>query len=776
MLEYHGLSNEDVQKRIDDLKVNKLHHKKTKSFMEIIVSNVFTYFNLLNIFLGSCILITGFLTGNFFNSLKNCLFLGVVCANTVISIYQEINAKRILDKMNLLVNQKVSVIRDGKIKDINIEDIVIDDIINLYIGNQIVVDGFILSGEIEVNESLLTGESDSILKTKCDKLLSGSFVVSGKCYMKVSKVGDNSYLNSFSKEAHIVKRNKSIIFNSFEKLIKVLSLIILPLGILLFLNQYYLIPDNSFYNAVVGTIAALIGMIPEGLVLLTSSVMAISVIRLSQYNVLVQELYSIEGLARVNAICLDKTGTITTGKMKLKDYIPYKITKDELKEIIIKILNILDDNSMTFKAIREYFNEVVAINNEGIIPFSSERKFSACRFDNYSYYIGAGEYLLGNDSIKEIQKEQDLYRVIVIARNKDKLSKNPKNLELVGYLLIEDEIRKDAKKTLDYFKEQGVKVKIISGDNYKTVLTIANKIGLKNIRGIDTTNMKKDDMKKVCDYDIFGRVTPQNKKMLIEALKEEGYYVAMTGDGVNDVLALNSADCSIAIGTGSDAAKSVANLVLLDSNFDSLPKIVLEGRRTINNIERSSSLLLVKTIYTILLIFTCLFFQADYFFIPIQLTLINACTIGIPSFILALEPNKNLVDGEGFLSKIMLQSLPGSLTVFINIIIILLIGIIFNLSDIVINTLCVLQTASTGFIHLFNVCRPFNKRRIMLFLSLIILFIYAIIFQNEFFNISELNIKILIILSLLLVFSVQLYFCLKKLIGYLVMTKPLRKK
>ena len=334
-------------------------------------------------------------------------------------------------------------------------------------------------------------------------------------------------------------------------------------------------------------------------------------------------------------------------------------------------------------------------------------------------------------------------------------------------MLVEDEIRKEAKKTLEYFKEQGVKVKIISGDNYKTVLTIANKVGLTNIKGIDTSNMNKTEIKKVCDYDIFGRVTPQNKKMLVEALKEEGYFVAMTGDGVNDVLALIEADCSIGLGTGSDAAKSVSKLVLLDSNFESLPKIVSEGRRTINNIERSASLLLVKTIYTILLIFTCLFFKSEYFFIPIQLTLINACTIGIPSFILALEPNENLVKGKGFLYKIIIQSLPGSITVFINIIIILLAGLAFNLSNSVINTLCVFLTATTGFIHLYNVCKPFNNIRRILFIILLIIFNYAIIFQNEFFNISEFNLQILIIFILLFVFSTQLYYNLKRLIDYL---------
>lgn len=767
MWEYQGLSNEEVLKRIEKGLVNKSSFEKTKTIKEIVLGNIFTYFNLLNIFLGSSILLVGFFTGNFFNSLKNCLFLGVIVSNTVISIYQEISAKKTLDKMNLVVNQKVSVIRNGQQDKISLEEIVLDDIIELNIGNQIVVDGVLLNGELEVNESLLTGESDSIQKKVNDQLLSGSFVVSGKALMKVCKVGDQSYINSLSKEAHTVKRNKSVIFDSFEKLVRILSYIIIPLGIMLFINQYYAVSDSTFYSAVVSTVAALIGMIPEGLVLLTSSVMAVSVLRLSKYNVLVQQLYAIESLARVNVICLDKTGTITTGNMKLKDYVPKNISKEEFAKIIIKILNILDDNSFTFKAIREYFNEKVNVVNEGIIPFSSERKFSACRFDGYSYYIGAPEYVLKDKCIDELNELQEQYRTLVIARNNSELSKTPSDLELIGYLLIEDEIRGEAKEILTYFKEQGVAVKIISGDNYKTVMTIANKVGLKDIRGIDTSKMSKKEIMEVCDYDIFGRVTPQNKKALVEALQEKGYFVAMTGDGVNDVLALREADCSIGLGNGSDASKSVSKLVLLDSNFASLPHIVSEGRRTINNIERSSSLLLVKTIYTILLIFTCIFFKSDYFFIPIQLTLITACTIGIPSFILALEPNDSLVSGKGFLYKIIMKSLPGSLTVFTNIIIILLSQLAFNLNDNIVNTLCVFLTATTGFIHLFNVCKPFNLRRIILFVGLILIFTYAIIFQNEFFNISEFNLQISIIFFLLFVFSTQLYFNLKKFIDYL---------
>lgn len=765
---FNGLSSEEVLKRIENGKVNTINNNKTKSIKEIILSNTITYFNILNISLVLLIVLTGLFTGNLFNSFKNCLFIGAVFCNTLISIYQEIIAKKTIDKMSLITDSKVNVIRDGISKKIDVDNIVLDDIIELSIGKQILTDGIIIDGSIEVNESLLTGESNSISKKIDDKLLSGSFVVSGKCLMRVLKVGDDNYINSLSNEAKSVKVNKSIIFNSFEKLIKILSYIIIPLGILMFINQYYTV-KASFYDSVINTVASLIGMIPEGLVLLTSSVMAVSVIRLSKVKVLVQHLYSIESLARVNMVCLDKTGTLTTGNMKLYDYREIGIKKEEFKKIIIKILNSLDDNGTTFMAIREYFNEKVIVNCLGIIPFSSIRKFSACQIDDISYYIGAPEFILENDDLSKI-KDQDLYRVLAVAKG-EKLTENPHNLELIGYILIEDEIRAEAIKTINYLKEQGIKIKIISGDNYKTVLTIANKIGLNDIKGIDTSKLGKSDIKNIIDYDIFGRVTPENKKYLIEELKKNDYYVAMTGDGVNDVLALREADCAIGLGNGSDAAKGVSELILLDSNFASIPKIIEEGRRTINNIERSSSLLLVKTIYTILLIFTCLFFKSSYFFVPIQLTLITFCTIGVPSFVLALEPNTNLVEGKKFLFKIILKSLPGAITVFVNILIILLCKEAFNLTNEVSNTLCVFLTASTGFIHLYFVSKPFNKLRFLLLIFLILIFSFASIYMHEFFNLRSFNLQIKILFILLIVFSVQIYRFIKFIINYLLKLK-----
>jgi cation-transporting ATPase E len=441
------------------------------------------------------------------------------------------------------------------------------------------------------------------------------------------------------------------------------------------------------------------------------------------------------------------------------------------EKIIGKVLSVLPDNSSTFMAIRDKYKEKYDIKDDGIIPFSSERKFSACKIGNVSYYVGAPEYVLSSQKeliSEEIRNKQNDYRVLVIASRIGDLVKKPMDLKVEGYILIEDEIRREAKDTLDFFKEQGVIVKIISGDNYKTVNEIARKVGLKNLNGIDCTDLTDDNLDEIVkNNDIFGRVTPQMKKKLVQALKRNGYTVAMTGDGVNDVLALREADCSVAMASGSDAAKSVSQLVLLDSNFASMPKIVAEGRRNINNIERSSSLLLVKTIYTILLILTCIVTSTKYFFVPIQLTLITSCTIGIPSFILALEPNHNLVDGKNFLVKIIKKSLPGGLTVMLNGIIILLFKKYFNIDESITNALAVLITGVTGFIHLAHVSKPFNYLRGIMFALLLVAFLYGVVFQNEFFVLNTFNGQIGLIFFLLIVFSIFAYRTLLIVVDYL---------
>ena len=772
-----GLTNSEVEKRIANGQVNTINNTHTKTIKEIVLSNIFTYFNILNIVLALSILICGIIFDRFFYSLKNSLFLGTVICNTIISIVQEITSKKTIDKLSIISSIKPKVLREGKIIEVLPEEIVMDDIIKYDIGSQVIVDSTILTDGVEVNESAITGESKTILKNYGDTLLSGSFIVSGSTLAKVIHVGKDNYINTISTEAKKIERNKSVIFNSFEKLVRILSYILVPLGVALFLNQY-LIVKLELSDAIINTVAALIGMIPEGLVLLTSSVMAVSVVKLSREKVLVQQLYCIETLARVNVICLDKTGTITTGNMKVNSI----ISKDEkrLESVIVKILNALPDNSSTFKAIREKYNEKKDVNCEATIPFSSERKYSACKIGDMSYYIGAPEYVLSMQReliTDEIKEKQNDFRVLVVASRNGNLVQKPTDLEIEGYILVEDEIRREAKDTLKFFKEQGVIVKIISGDNYKTVCEIASKVGLKNLNGVDCTELDDKNLVDIVkNNDIFGRVTPMMKKKLVQALKKSGYTVAMTGDGVNDVLALREADCSVAMASGSDAAKSVSQLVLLDSNFASMPKIVAEGRRNINNIERSASLLLVKTIYTILLILTCIITASKYFFVPIQLTLITTCTIGIPSFILALEPNNNLVEGKKFLLKIIRKSLPGGLTVMCNGIIILLFKKYFDIDEEIINAIAVLITGITGFIHLANVSRPFNYLRGIMFGLLLIAFGYGVLFQNEFFVLKTFNGQIGLIFFLLVVFSVSAYNSLVKVVDYLFDIKNKFKK
>lgn len=763
----NGLTTKEVEKRISEGKINNINTGKTKSIKQIILTNIFTYFNILNLLLAGGIIVSGILFNHFFDSFKNCLFLGVVISNTVISIAQEIMAKKTIDKLSILSSVKAKVIRDGLEKTIDNEEIVLDDIILYNIGSQVVVDAVILKGNVEVNESFITGESKTISKKKGDILTSGSFIVSGNCQCQVIHVGNDNYINTISSEAKKMESNKSVIFNSFEKLVKILSFVIIPLGVLLFINQYVYL-NIPLYDAITGTVAALIGMIPEGLVLLTSSVMAVSVVKLSREKVLVQQLYCIETLARVNVVCLDKTGTITTGNMKVYDIINKNISKKDLEILLSKVVKALPDNSSTFASIRSKYQRDIDITVGDIIPFSSERKYSGALIDGVAYYIGAPEFILKDKfNDQEIIEKQENYRVLVLVHTKE-LNKDIINPIIDGYILIEDEIRREAKDTLDYFKSQGVKVKIISGDNYNTVLHIANQVGLKNLKGIDTTNLSEDNL---CDivknYDIFGRVKPEMKQKLVKALKQNGDTVCMTGDGVNDVLALRESDCSVAMASGSDAAKSVSQLVLLDSNFASMPKIVAEGRRNINNIERSASLLLVKTIYTFLLILTSLFFRSKYFFVPIQLTLITSTTIGLPSFILALEPNKSLVDGKSFLLKIFKKSIPASFTVFFNIIIILLFKQYFEITPSVTNALAVLSTGAIGFIHLYQVSRPFNYLRGIMFYFLITIFIYGGLFQHEFFSIQEFNGQIGLIYFLLIIFSLFSYDTLTKITNYL---------
>lgn len=740
-----GLTYEQVKKRKEDNLVNYDTSVPTKSIKRILFENFFTLFNFLNLFLALAIFLVG--------SYKNMLFMIIVIINTAISTIQEIHSKRVIDKLSIIAESKAKVIRDGKKEEIHINDIVLDDILELNTGNQISTDSIILDGKVQVNESYITGEPDSILKKVGDTLLSGSYIVSGKCIAKVEHIGEENYTAKISSGAKYVKKINSEIMISLRKIIRVLAFAIIPIGITLFYTQLH-IQALSLQDAVVKTVAAVIGMIPEGLVLLTSTVLAVSVIRLSKSKVLVQELYCIETLARVDTLCLDKTGTLTEGIMEVKDFIPLSKSKDEMFNILSNIAISSDDENSTIEAIRAYFNntsKAFTVNQK--IAFSSDTKWSGINFkEEGSYVIGAPEFVLKNDFKlykDKIDKYSKDYRVLILAHSNDTFKNNklPDNLNVIGIVLISDKIRKEASNTLKYFKEQGVDIKIISGDNPLTVSKIAKQVGIDEYDNyIDMSTLKSDDEIKniVTKYTIFGRVTPTQKEELIKSLKSNGKTVAMTGDGVNDILALKTADCSIAMANGSDATKNVSQLILLDSNFASMPKVVYEGRRTINNIERSASLFLVKTIYSTILALMFLFMQETYPFIPIQLTLISTVTIGIPSFILALEPNKERVKGN-FLKNVISKSLPAGITVAISIFIISILNQNGYIPDGQYSSLSVIATGICGIILLFTLSKtrngentklPISIFRFSLAIILTIIFIIGLTEFDWFFNIS----------------------------------------
>lgn len=725
---YKGLSSNEVNDRLKKGLTNKNRAVPTKSILKIITDNVFTLFNLLNFILALLIF--------FVSSYKNLLFMGIVVCNTLISMVQEIRSKRIVDKLSIITSLKSNVIRDNKIVNISNEDIVLDDIIILKSGNQIVTDCIILEGNVEVNESFITGESDLMSYKEGDELKSGSFVVVGKVIAKVIHVGNDNYVNVISSDAKYVKPLNSILMKSLNKIIKLVSIFIVPLGLLLFFNQYNL--DKNLETSIVNTVAALLGMIPEGLVLLTSTVLAVSVIRLARLNVLVQELYCIEMLARVDTICLDKTGTITSGKMEVIDVI--KLEDYDLNEIIGNIVNILNSDNATSDALGNYFKKYDNYKVIKTIPFSPINKYSGVEFVEGRFLIGAPEFLC-KKKIKEVIDNQDNRTLLI---TKDDLP--------IGVIVLKDEIRKNAKKMLNYLKNQNVDIKIISGDSLKTISKIAFNVGLK-VSGIDLSKDEIDDINK---YNVFARVTPIQKKKIIEKLQNNNHFVAMTGDGVNDVLALKQADCSITIKSGTDAARNVSQLVLLDDDFDAIPSIIKEGRRTINNIERSATLFLAKTTYAFLLVLIFMFISFNYPFQPIQLTLTNFFTIGVPSFILALEPNNNRIKGN-FLTNVLSKSLPASLTIVLNIIILAVLGNLFKLTNNQISTLCVLMTGFTGFLLLFKICYPLNKLRLFLIVSLIIGFIITVVGFKKFFSLTILNLKMFVFILILVFISTIIF-------------------
>lgn len=749
---HYGLTEEQIKEREKDNLLNYDSVIPTKTIAHIVSNNLFTLFNFLNLALGLAVFLV--------SSYKNLLFLGVVVCNTIISTFQEIRSKKIIDKLSLISATNVKAIRNGSAKMIKIDEIVLDDILEINAGNQVVSDAIVMDGSCEVNESFITGESDPIYKNKGDMLLSGSFIISGKCIVQVEHIGLDNYTSAISRGAKYIKKVNSELMQALKKVIKVVSIIIIPIGFFLFWKQT-LIVNNTFEGAVVNTVAALIGMIPEGLILLTSTVLAVSVIRLSKHKVLVQELYCIETLARVDTLCVDKTGTITDGNMEVVDIFLLARDVNNIEEILSCLSENLEDNNATIAAIRKKYQLKKDWQVNKNIPFSSQRKFSGITFDRYgSYIIGAPEFVLKDEynSISSIVDNYSKeYRVLLLAHSNYPFinSELPKNINPLCLILLKDRIRPHAIDTLKYFKEQGVDIKIISGDSVLTVANIASRIGFNHKNSyIDASTITNDVQLKdaVKKYTIFGRVSPNQKRDIIHFLKEDNHTVAMIGDGVNDVLALKEADCSISLASGSEASRNVSQLVLLDSNFDAMPMVVAEGRRTINNIERSATLFLVKTIYAATLAFIFLFVNMSYPFVPIQLTLTSVLTIGIPSFVLAIEPNHERIRGK-FLTNVISRSLPTALTIVINIILIMIIATIIDLSYEQTSTLSVILTGYIGFMLLYKICMPFNNIRRALMLTMVSCFIIGIIGLRTLFSLTIVTPYMLLIIGLLVIIA-----------------------
>lgn len=750
-----GLTQQQVQQRCAQGLSNDSGAIKTQSEKQILLKNILTPFNILNFILAGMVLAVG--------SFKNMLFLGVIFCNILIGSFQEIRAKRTIDKLSLIAAPKAKVIREGSIQEITIEEIVLDDVLLLSSGGQICADAILLEGECEVNESLITGESDPVYKKPGDLVLSGSFVVSGSCRARTEHVGADNYANQITNSAKYVKRPNSEIMFWINRIIKWLGIALLPIGILLFCKQYFL-TDSGLQDTVVSVVAALVGMIPEGLVLLTSVVLAVSVIRLSSHKTLVQELFCIETLARVDTLCLDKTGTITEGSMQVDELLPLAGTETRYAEdALASLASSLTDSNPTFLAIQAHFSKAPGWHCVETRPFSSARKWSGASFaDMGTFVMGAAEFILKEEA-ETLRPQIESYsqtgqRVLLLAHSPQSFREKelPEELSPLALVVLSDKIRPEAPRTLRYFADQGVDLKVISGDNAVTVANIAQKAGLENAgRYIDASTLHTEEelAQAASCYSVFGRVTPQQKLSLVKALKAQGHTVAMTGDGVNDVLALKEADCSVAMASGSDAARTVSQLVLLDSNFSSMPRVVQEGRRSINNLQRSASLFLVKSIFSAILALCFIFLPADYPFQPIQMTLISALTIGAPSFILALEPNRERIRGK-FIVNVIQKSLPAALTMVLNILLLTAIHSYLGFSQEQFSTMAVILTGTTSLMMLYKVCTPFNLLRGALSLTMTLAFILAIVFFGWFFSLTPLNLPMILTLMMLFLFSV----------------------
>lgn len=741
---FQGLTQAEVEARIADGQVNAIQDSSNRSVKDIVMGNTLTFFNFINIVLLALVLSV--------RSYKNMLFIFIIIANTLIGIFQEIKAKITLDKLKILTVSHVDVIRDGVKKSVTVSELVKDDVILLKSGGQIPADGVILDGEVDVNESLLTGESDSIHKTCGSKVLSGSFVTSGKAMCLLTEVGHDCYMEKLSSEAKQFKRYKTELQRNLDTILKFISIIIVPLGIILFAKQYW-ISGSTYEQAALDTVAAVLGMIPEGLVLLTSVALALGAVRLARRSTLVRELFCIETLARVDTLCLDKTGTITEGHLCVQGEESVKEDID-LEQLMGRMVSALGDENETFQALRQHYKRNQSTNTKLVLPFSSERKFSGVVFEGEgTYLMGAYQFIFPQADPAVLEKIAEYasqgLRVLTVAHSPNEMTDYTlaEDFEIVGFVFMTDVVRKNAPDILGYFEEQGVDLKVISGDDPVTVAAIAARAGLKDAdKYIDATTIHTDEEMEdaILKYSVFGRVTPKQKQQMVRLLKQNGRTVAMTGDGVNDVLALKDADVSIAMASGSEAAKNTANLVLLNSDFASLPHIVNEGRRVINNIKAAASMFLIKTGFSVLTALLTIIVGQNYPFQPIQLSVINGCAVAIPTMLLQLEPSFQKVN-KHFFREVLRMSMPAAITITAMITIINNIGHSIGTPREMLSTVCVLATGWVYLITLRQVYSPMTGYRKFVIYLMQTAYLVAMVIGQRIMELVGLNFTCVIV-------------------------------
>lgn len=769
-----GLTDEEVRQRVEEGLTNRADISTDKTTKEIVISNVFTYFNLIFLVITILLIMVG--------SFRNLTFLPIIIGNTVIGIVQEIRAKKTLEKMSLLNAPRADVIRNGSVKQISTEELVKDDVILLTAGKQICADAVVISGNIQVNESLLTGEADEVEKTEGSTLMSGSFVVSGECYARLEKVGNESYISKLSLEAKSMGgKEQSEMIRSINLIVKWVGIVIIPIGLILFWQSHF-VNGESITKSVTSTVAAIIGMIPEGLYLLTTVELALSTMKLARKKVLLHDMKSIETLARVDVLCVDKTGTITEPDMKLKEIFLCKnsgadgtqtaLTLDELKSLILDYANASVDNNATMLALKAYAADALTNNTSALHrtavsqqAFSSSLKYGSVTFSDGTYLLGAPEFIMHEDFAR-IEEEIIPYadkgdRVLLFARYDGENVENGINGSVtpLGFVALANPIRENAVKTFEYFKSQGVAIKVISGDNPRTVSRIAIQAGIESAESfVDAATLDTED--KIADavnkYTVFGRVTPKQKKQLVKALQAKGHTVAMTGDGVNDILAMKDADCSVAMASGSEAAAQAAQVVLLDSDFAHMPDVVYEGRRVVNNIQRSASLFLVKNIFSLLLSLFSVILMVTYPLEPAQVSLISMFTIGVPGFLLALEQNKDRIKGH-FITNVMLKALPGGLTDVIAVGALVVCGEVFCISDASIGTIATLVLSVVGFMILFKISEPLNGMKYAVIIGNIAGLVFSGFFLKKLFALTDLS-NICILLMIVFGFAAESLF------------------